>query len=157
MNLPQKYRTITEEGSKANTVEWVLLDTEKREIAKSEPFIEDVHYEPIINEEGQTEAEWKRELAQRESEEFWAEVPAFLGNGVVSLVGFCLQGGVTIVVFFFQVVFYLVASLGDSMSRPPRGYDVPRHRPVKRKPTVNVETNVYVTGDADVKTNIHIN
>jgi len=169
MYQPQKSRKRAAE----NTAEWVLLDANKTEIARSQPVIEDVIYEPVINDDGQTEQEWRRDLRRREMEEVFGQTMLTIGAGLsmaasvgvkYSLigVGYTVKYSVIaiyhVVVFTVKMIGALAVMLWNAIPDTP-DHDWDWNEPVKSKPRVDVETNIFVSGDADVnvKTNIHVN
>jgi len=126
---------------------WILRDAAGKIIKAAEP--ESVAYEPIINEEGQTEREWRSDLARREREEMFIGMTEFVEDGL----GFVVSGGLQVVVFVVKIPWWILCAL----CQPPKRrfgdtYDNP---PVVSRPKVNV--NVEVNGRADVNVNVKIN
>ncbi len=126
--------------------EWVLRDKGGNVIKSAEPEV--VEYEPIINAEGQTQKEWRRDLSRREREELFGGLAEFATNGV----GYILFGVVQIVVAIVKLPVLLAVKLSE---HEEQSFRQPRQQHVREKPTVNV--NVEVNGHADVNVNVKVN
>lgn len=127
--------------------EWVLTNQEGS-IVKTGQEVEEIQAEPIVNAEGQTHSEWKRDLSRREWEEAVGGLAEFATDGL----GFVLLGAVQVVIFVVKLPWLLAVKLSEHEERYSSSG---RHHVVNDRPKVNV--NVEVNGQADVNVNVKVN
>lgn len=138
--LPQ---TVHKEA--ANTI-WVLRNADGKVIRTGEP--EELDFDPIVNAEGQTQSEWKRDLVRRQREEVLGDLSEFATDGL----GYILTAIFKVVIVIVKLPVMFVGAACQPRAESFGGYVKPKS---EAGPTVNV--NVEVTGSANVNVNVKVN